>query len=134
MTFFLGLVFKFFSSGILTKVADYLEKRSADQALMHGQDMSAATAIVVAQINAEIEARKAQVEFSSRHDKLVAWIVAPFILHVWMLVLDRCFHLGWDIGMLPDPLNDWEGRILLSFFIVTPAANLAKVALSIMRK
>jgi hypothetical protein len=89
---------------------------------------------VVAQIQSEIAARQAQLAFTSRHDKLVAWIVAPFILHVWMLVLDRCFHLNWNIDMLPDPLNEWEGRILLSFFILSPAANLAKAALGLVKK
>jgi hypothetical protein len=130
----LNVALSLFSSPILGKVADYLTKRSNDQAVMHGQDMSAATTIVVAQIQSEIAARQAQLAFTSRHDKLVAWIVAPFILHVWMLVLDRCFHLNWNIDMLPDPLNEWEGRILLSFFILSPAANLAKAALGLVKK
>lgn len=128
--FILNWILQFFSSKVISSVTDYLTKRSNDIAVMHGQDTTAATQIVVAQMQAEIEARKAQLVFSSRHDKLVAWIASAFILHIWMLVLDRCFHLGWDIGMLPDPLNEWEGRILLSFFIVTPAASLAKAVLT----
>lgn len=126
----LTLATKLFSSTILERVVGYLEKRSNDAAAMHGQDTTAATQIIVAQLQAEIEARKAQSEFTSRHDKLVAWIASAFILHIWMLVLDRCFHLGWNIDMLPEPLNDWEGRILLSFFIVVPASSLAKAVIA----
>lgn len=126
MNFILTWVLKFVSSGVVDRVADYLTKRSNDQAVMHGQDTQAATEIVVAQMKAEIAAREEQGKFTSRHDKLVAWIAAPFILHVWMLALDICFHLDWEIGLFPDPLNEWEGRILLSFFIVPPAATIAK--------
>lgn len=121
-----GWLLKFASSKLVGQVTDYLTKRSNDQAVMHGQDTKAATEIVVAQMQAEIEFRREQGKFTSRHDKLVAWIASPFILHVWMLVLDRCFHLSWEIGTLPDPLNEWEGRILLSFFIVPPVATIAK--------
>jgi hypothetical protein len=123
-------ILQLFSSPIIGKVADYLEKRSNDIAVMHGQDTTAATQIVVAQMRAEIEARKAQAALASRHDKLVAWIAAAFILHIWMIVLDTCFHLKWGITLLPQPLDDWEGRIILSFFIVTPVASLAKAAIA----
>lgn len=126
LSWLFGWLLKFSSSKLVGQVTDYLTKRSNDQAAMHGQDTTAATQIVVAQMQAEIAARGEQQKFSSRHDKLVAWIAAPFILHVWMLVLDRCFHLSWNIEMLPDPLNEWEGRILLSFFIVAPVATIAK--------
>lgn len=128
-TTILGWLMKFASSKLVEQVTDYLTKRSNDIAVMHGQDTTAATQIVVAQMQAEIAARAEQGKFSSRHDKLVAWIASAFILHIWMLVLDRCFHLGWNIELLPDPLSDWEGRIILSFFIVTPTASLAKTVI-----
>ncbi|UYO52502.1 hypothetical protein [Rhodopseudomonas palustris] len=126
----LTLATKLFSSTILERVVGYLEKRSNDAAVMHGQNTTAATQIVVATLQAEIEARKVQSEFTSRHDKIVAWIAAAFILHIWMLVLDHCFHLGWNVGPLPDPLGDWEGRIILSFFIVVPTASVAKALIA----
>lgn len=121
---------KIFTSQTIGKITDYLTARSSDLATTHGHDTKAATDIVVAQMQAEIEARKAQVAFTSRHDTLVTWIASAFILHVWMIVLDRCFHLGWNVPALPKPLDEWEGTIILSFFIVTPAATLAKAVIA----
>lgn len=89
---------------------------------MHGQATKAATEIVVAQMQAEVEANKTKSEFSSRHGTLVAWIAAAVILHVWMYVLDKCFSLSWAIPAL----EEWEQNIVLSFFIITPVAAIAR--------
>jgi hypothetical protein len=117
-----GWLLQFASSGVVGKVTDYLTKRSNDAAVMHGQDTTAATQIVVAQMQAAVEANKTKAEFSSGHGTLVGWITAAIILHVWMWVLDKCFHLSW---MIPG-LDDWEQTIILSFFIITPTAAIAR--------
>mgnify|MGYP001139939405 CR=1 FL=1 len=122
MSLFLSWLLQFASSGVVKQVTDYLTKKSNDAAVMHGQDTSAAIQIVVEQMKAEVEANKTKAEFSSRHGTLVAWIAAAIILHVWMWVLDKCFHLSW---MIPG-LEDWEQTIILSFFIITPTAAIAR--------
>jgi hypothetical protein len=130
VTWLFSWLLKLFSSDVINSVARYLEKQADTTAIMHGQDTTAATQVVVAQMQAEIAARAEQANFSSRHDKLVAWIASAFILHIWMGVLDACFHLNWKIGVLPAPFDEWEGPIILSFFIVTPAASLAKTVIA----
>jgi hypothetical protein len=122
---FFGWILKFFSSGVVKDVAGWLTAKSNDQATMHGQDTTAATQIIVAQMQGELAMRTAQSALSSRHDKLVSWIGAIFAFHLMMIMLDSVFHLGWKVAELPGPMADWEGRIVLALCCATPAVNVA---------
>lgn len=50
-------------------------------------------------------------------------IALPFLLHLWLVGLDTCFGFGWRIAAFPSPFNDWEGRVLLSFFGIAVAGK-----------
>ena len=43
-------------------------------------------------------------------------IAFPFVSHLWAVWLDTQFRLGWGIPKFPEPMNEWQGAILLSFF------------------
>jgi len=44
--------------------------------------------------------------------------------HYGAVVLDSIFLFDWNVAALPGPIADWEGQIILSFFIVVPAKDL----------
>jgi hypothetical protein len=49
--------------------------------------------------------------------RLLTFAIAfPFVSHLWAVWLDTQFRLGWGIPRFPEPMNDWQGAILLSFF------------------
>jgi hypothetical protein len=119
-------VLGFLSGGVIEQVAGVLNKRADTQALTHGQDTVAATQIVASQMQAEIEARKEQRAFSSEHGWIVTFFAIPIIAHVWAIVLDSIFHLNWAIAKLPAPFDEYEGKIILAFFVVVPAASVVQ--------
>ena len=43
-------------------------------------------------------------------------IAFPFVSHLWAVWIDTQFRLGWGIPKFPEPMNEWQGAILLSFF------------------
>ncbi len=47
---------------------------------------------------------------------ITAVIAGCFTLHLVLVTADTCFKLGWRIPAYPDPFDDWQGVILLSFF------------------
>lgn len=130
MNLLFGWALKLITGGALSSVMDWLKTQSNNTALEHKADAEAASSILVAQVQAEIETRKAQAMIASRHDGLVTFIGSAFAFHVWMIVLDSAFHLNWNVAALPAPMDGWEGQILLSFFIVAPTATVAKTLIS----
>jgi hypothetical protein len=49
--------------------------------------------------------------------RLLTFAIAfPFVSHLWAVWLDTQFSLGWEIPKFPDPMDEWQGAILLSFF------------------
>jgi hypothetical protein len=49
--------------------------------------------------------------------RLLTFAIAfPFVSHLWAVWLDTQFRLGWGIPRFPEPMNEWQGAILLSFF------------------
>lgn len=107
-----GWALKLFSSGVIKDVMGYLQKRADAAVETHKTDAQAATQIVVAQMQAELEVRKEQDKLAQPHDKLVSWIGAAFVLHIWMITLDTCFHLGWGISALPGAFGQYEIQFL----------------------
>lgn len=47
---------------------------------------------------------------------ITAIIAGCFTLHLLLVSLDTCFALGWRVAAFPPPFDEWEGRVLLSFF------------------
>ena len=49
--------------------------------------------------------------------RLLTFAIAfPFVIHLWAVWLDTQFQFGWKIAKFPEPMNEWQGAILLSFF------------------
>lgn len=49
--------------------------------------------------------------------RLLTFAIAfPFVSHLWAVWLDTQFRFGWGIPKFPEPFDEWEGAILLSFF------------------
>ena len=49
--------------------------------------------------------------------RLLTFAIAfPFVAHLWAVWLDTQFRFGWSIAKFPEPFDEWEGAILLSFF------------------
>lgn len=49
--------------------------------------------------------------------RLLTFAIAfPFVAHLWAVWLDTQFKLSWRIPKFPEPMDEWQGIILLSFF------------------
>lgn len=98
-----------------------------------------ATSLAKQQIKAQvqIESYKNELEFAKlRKDMLVLyqgwwvtrWIVPSiaYPLIVWWVcvIADSVYQFpNWDVARLPDPMMEWAGAIILSFFLVRVAEN-----------
>lgn len=53
---------------------------------------------------------------------ITALIALPFVIHLWVVMLDTVFQFGWRIPKFPEPFASYQGTILLSFFGVQGVA------------
>lgn len=110
-----GFLLKFLTSGVLEKLLD-VYKSSDDNK----------TAVLSKEIEAEIARRNAvkdviAVEQGSWWTSLQRPLVlAPFILHIWAVVLDSVFTFSWDVAQLPGMFHELEFAVVLSYFITRP--------------
>lgn len=118
----LSWVLRFLTSGVLDKLLDYYTQR-ADRNAQVAQEL----------IKAEIETRKAQKEIIVNES---GWAVSrwmrpfvfyPLALHLNLVIFDSIFGFDWSIDRLPSPMDQWQGAIILSFFLVKPIEGLANV-------
>jgi hypothetical protein len=78
--------------------------------------------LAIREIQAGIEARKRAHELRLATSgfwemRLLTFAIAlPFVAHLWAVWLDTQFRLGWKIPKFPEPMDEWQGAILLSFF------------------
>jgi len=118
---------------LLGRVADLLQRKASDDLARYQTGVAADTQIAIAQVNAQIEARKEQVKLieADRGWWVTAWlrplIVYPCVLHFGAIVLDSTFRFGWGIAKLPPPYDGYEQTIILSFFIARPFEKVARV-------
>lgn len=124
--FIFGWILKFLSSSAITSVTSYLTTRANTAVQTHQADTAAAVEIVKAEVQAELFTRQAQAAMSSRHDWIVSWLGGCFVFHIFMIVLDSVFHLGWQVSALPAPMDQWEGQIVLALCCVGPAKSVAQ--------
>ena len=69
-----------------------------------------------------LEIRKASAGFWEM--RLLTFIIAGcFSLHLLLVTLDTCFAFGWRVPKFPQPFDEWQGAILLSFFGVQVAGQ-----------
>lgn len=130
MTFIFGWLLKLVSGGAIKNVMGYLQQRSSDAEEEHKTDAQSATQIVIAQMQAELELRKGQQALAQPHDKLVSWLGAGFVFHVWMMILDSVFHLNWKIASLPGPFGQYEVQFLAFLIGAGTVLSLGKTVAS----
>lgn len=53
-------------------------------------------------------------------------IALPFVVHLWLVGFDTLWPQVWNVEAFPNPFNDWEGQILLSFFGIAAASGVGK--------
>lgn len=97
--------------------------------------------IALKRIDAEIEARKGALEIRLAtagfwEMRLITSLIAGcFTLHLVLVTLDTCFQFGWGIPAFPEPFDEWQGVILLSFFGVQIARQgVMAIAAAIIRR
>ena len=118
---------------LIGRVADLLRAKANDDLARFQTGVAADTQIALAQVNAQIEARKEQAKLiqADRGWWVTAWIrpliVYPCVMHFGAIVLDSTFRLGWGIAKLPPPYDGYEQAIILSFFIARPFEKVARV-------
>jgi hypothetical protein len=118
---------------LLGRVADLLQRKASDDLARYQTGVAADTQIALAQVNAQIEARKEQAKLiqADRGWWVTAWIrpliVYPCVIHFGAIVLDSTFRFGWGIAKLPPPYDGYEQAIILSFFIARPFEKVARV-------
>ena len=118
---------------LLGRLADLLQRKASDDLARFQTGVQADTQIAIAQVNAQIEARKEQAKLmeADRGWWVTAWIrpliVYPCVVHFGAIVLDSTFHFGWGIAKLPPPYDGYEQAIILSFFIARPFEKVARV-------
>lgn len=118
---------------LLGRLAEFLRAKASDDLARFQTGVAADTQIAIAQINAQIEARKVQAQLmqADRGWRVTAWIrpliVYPCVIHFGAIVLDSTFRLGWAIAKLPPPYDGYEQAIILSFFIARPFEKVARV-------
>lgn len=118
---------------LLGRLADYLRAKANDDLARFQTGVAADTQIAIAQVNAQIEARKEQAKLmeADRGWWVTAYIrpliVYPCVMHFGAIVIDSTFLLGWGIAKLPPPYDGYEQAIILSFFIARPFEKVARV-------
>lgn len=81
-----------------------------------------AAELAIHEIEAGIAARKRAHELRLATSgfwemRLLTFAIAfPFVAHLWAVWVDTQFKLSWGIPKFPEPMDEWQGIILLSFF------------------
>jgi hypothetical protein len=134
-----GIVIKLLTGGLLDSILGLLKQRSSDTAAMHNVDTQAATQIATAEIQAEIESRKAQrdVILAERGSWPAAMIrpafAAPFVIYVWKVVVyDKVLGLG-TTDAITGAVGDWAGWIITAYFVSRPIEKMARGFIAVRR-
>jgi hypothetical protein len=127
---------------MMDAVAGYFRQKANDDLARFQTGVAADTLIALAQLNAEIEARKVQAQIlaADRGWRVTAWIrpllVYPCVVHFGAIVIDSMpfwtpfgTHItgSWQIAKLPAPYDLYEQAIILSFFIARPFEKAARI-------
>lgn len=65
----------------------------------------------------------------------VGLVAIPTSFHYACIVIDKTYNMGWQIQQLPEPLNEWQGTIILSYFgLVSVRHGINAVAASLLKR
>lgn len=104
---------------ILSGYGDYRNQKSIIEA-----------GVITSVIQSDIEINRVKLQMAAINQQwwVTRWIMPafayPVAAHFGAVILDSIFHFSWNIAALPKPLDEWEGQIILSFFIVGTAERL----------
>ena len=131
-----SFLLKFLSSTFLERIIGYLEKKELNDV----EKAKLGATVAVEQLKAEVETRKLQKELIVQENGwlvtrwIIPFIVYPLAIHLNAVILDSIFHLDWKIAKLPSPMDEWQGAIILSYFLVAPVSSIGKNFISYLRK
>ncbi|GAA0236193.1 hypothetical protein LNAOJCKE_0964 [Methylorubrum aminovorans] len=123
---------KLLGSGIAEPVLAYFRQRDAS-----GRDIAVAGIEAdkqrdLATLQSVVEANKLKVASQAAYPWIVYLIAIPPALHAAGVYLDSLpfwtpwgSHVigSWGVPAPPPPYDDWQGKILLSFFVVAPVVQ-----------
>lgn len=124
-----GLILRMSSNSILQQIGSTLSNADSNEAQ-----------VAMKQIAAETESRRLAQEIRVATSgfwemRLITFIIAMcFTLHLVLVTLDTCFALGLKIAKFPQPFDQWEGAILLSFFGVHTAQTAVRGLITVFSK
>lgn len=105
---------------ILSGYGDYRNQKSIIEA-----------GVLTSVIQADIETNRLKVQMAAIDKEwwVTRWIrpllIYPVAVHWTAVIADSIFFFDWDIAALPKPMDQWEGQMILSFFIVSNVTDLA---------
>ncbi len=130
-----GFLVKLLGNGILAPILSYLQQKDTTQrdiaVAQIGADQQRDQALVQGQIDANHLRAAAQPDFRW----LIYLIAVPPALQAAGIYLDSLpfwtpwgAHVvgAWGVPKPPAPYDEWQGKILLSFFIVAPTVQAIK--------
>lgn len=81
-------------------------------------------------VQADLEINRMKMQMATIHNEwwVTRWIMPafayPIAFHFGAVILDSVFLFEWDVAALPGPMAEWEGQIILSFFIIGTAERM----------
>lgn len=81
-------------------------------------------------IQSDIEINRLKMQMAAVNNQwwVTRWIMPgfayPVMLHWGAVIADSVFMFPWNVAALPHPLDEWEGQIILSFFIIGTAEKM----------
>lgn len=119
-------ILNWISGGLLEKITnplvqahkDYLNSKNDEEKLLAEQRIKFLE-VEQEQRNNQKEIRLATSGFWEM--RLLTFLIAlPFVIHLWYVFLDTIdTSVNWRIPAFPEPFDQWQAAILLSFFGVT---------------
>lgn len=122
----IGTLLSFLGGSLLKPVLSYLQQKDNAARDVKLAQIGADKDQSIALVQAEIEANKLRAGMGSQHSWLMALIALPYVLHSGAVMLDTTFKFGWGIPVAPGKFAEYEGQILLSFFVVSAASALIR--------
>ncbi|MCE4223382.1 hypothetical protein HCU64_06430 [Methylobacterium sp. C25] len=138
-----GFLVKLLGSGIAEPVLAYFKQRDAS-----GRDIVIAGVTSekeqnLATLQAAVEANKLKAASQAAYPWIVYLIAVPPALHAAGIYLDSLpfwtpfgSHVvgAWGVPKPPAPYDDWQGKILLSFFVVAPVVQAVRAGAAAIAK
>lgn len=128
MSFILGFILKFVSSGILDRTLDALKARADSTVERERIDST----VAVEHIKGEIARRQAQRDvLIAEQGRLVTSLMRPafaypLAAYYAAVIADSLLHFQWNVAALPAPIGEWSGWIISAMFLSESGERITK--------